>query len=325
MSTIITPLAVLLMLAFGVYSEMCPRKITISSNRRVTTINDEEWKDKIGSYNFLKYDEQQNAIYEHETKKRSILFRTTDGVNDYWLIGDKVGVDFGWMGNKVCTETCPSNCKNGTWLYWHGVTGGKGAWKSDKTLTVDGCVGWRQTGNCLLTGPREPAHDKGCDETIRWKSGYCECSNGRIEMEKECETPEYYGYAYNTCEEACAHHGNIRNAETSGPFPMDEVMPADEPYPEESTQNIFNTKEMNTKPRDRYVTNGEYLWSCSKVTRAIYNTYDDAKKACSKKLRCSFILDEKCDDVGPFKLCKAMSLIKKSTNNCLYNKWTHYL
>ena len=47
MSIIITPLALLLMVTFGVYSEMCPRKITISSNRRVTTIHDEEWKDEV--------------------------------------------------------------------------------------------------------------------------------------------------------------------------------------------------------------------------------------------------------------------------------------
>eukprot|EP00732_Lithocolla_globosa_P002565 Lithocolla_globosa_v1_NODE_1719_length_2380_cov_8.299785.p1 type:complete len:374 gc:universal NODE_1719_length_2380_cov_8.299785:2323-1202(-) len=55
----------------------------------------------------------------------------------------------------------------------------------------DGCR-WRQTGNCLATGPREPHNDKRCTATIdAGSSGYCECGDGRMVMAVDCGHPEF--------------------------------------------------------------------------------------------------------------------------------------
>merc|ERR1711939_499297 len=38
------------------------------------------------------------------------------------------------------------------------------------------CVKWRQTGNCIPEGPREPARDQACGDLVQdHQSGYCEC------------------------------------------------------------------------------------------------------------------------------------------------------
>ena len=70
-----------------------------------------------------------------------------------------------------------------------------------------GCVKWHQTGSCRHNGTREPDNDKDCNEPIQWKSGYCQCSNGRKAMHKGCQLPSYYGFNFDTCEEACAEIG----------------------------------------------------------------------------------------------------------------------
>ena len=53
-------------------------------------------------------------------------------------VGDEVGKDFGWIGNPNCDEECPSNCRGNSWMHWHGVTGGRGSWKSDNSLQISG-------------------------------------------------------------------------------------------------------------------------------------------------------------------------------------------
>lgn len=61
------------------------------------------------------------------------------------------------------------------------------------------CRGWRQTGGCTSTGPREPDHDKGCQDLI-WTiwSGYCECDWGDHRGVGNSCTHQHF-----TCEEAC--------------------------------------------------------------------------------------------------------------------------
>eukprot|EP01065_Artemidia_motanka_P021422 TRINITY_DN2559_c0_g1_i1.p2 TRINITY_DN2559_c0_g1~~TRINITY_DN2559_c0_g1_i1.p2 ORF type:complete len:666 (+),score=298.20 TRINITY_DN2559_c0_g1_i1:96-2000(+) len=59
------------------------------------------------------------------------------------------------------------------------------------------CAGWRQTGGCSPTGPRESDKDKGCADVIPdGQSGYCECEGGRKE-EFECS------HAALTCQHTC--------------------------------------------------------------------------------------------------------------------------
>ena len=71
----------------------------------------------------------------------------------------------------------------------------------------NGCVMWRQTGNCTHKGVREPNLDKTCDQTIHDESGYCECSDGHTAMSKGCYGRSKYGYAYSTCQVACKMKG----------------------------------------------------------------------------------------------------------------------
>jgi len=50
------------------------------------------------------------------------------------------------------------------------------------------CAGWRQTGGCTPTGPREDHSDLPCDaEVPAGASGYCECSGGRRAAESDCD------------------------------------------------------------------------------------------------------------------------------------------
>ena len=65
---------------------------------------------------------------------------------------------------------------------------------------IQQCVKWRQTKECKSDGPRWPKKDKSCDTPIEvgW-SGYCECSDGKIAMEKGCISGRY-----RTCNDACS-------------------------------------------------------------------------------------------------------------------------
>ena len=296
-----------------VSSENCPKKITISSNRRIRTINVESWKDKVGSYSLNRLEFMGDAVYEHAEKKGNFLFRTPD--HNAWMVGDQLGKDFGWIANSNCTSKCPTDCSDGTWMYWHGVSGGKGAWKVDDSMRVDGCVKWRQTGRCLVNGPREPENDKTCDETIEWKSGYCECSNGRTAMEKGCDLPSFHGFSYSTCDEACAYEGTLRNSKTTNEGINNDGMQADQPYPDKPTP-----ASPSVDVRPTYTFNGHRFWSCSAVARRSYPNYISAMTACLNKRQCSFVLDAGCNDSGPFKLCTAMSFIERSSNDCIYTK-----
>ena len=53
-------------------------------------------------------------------------------------VGNDTGKQFGWIANTKCSEKCPSNCRDSTWMYWQGQTGGRGSWVTDNTLKVDG-------------------------------------------------------------------------------------------------------------------------------------------------------------------------------------------
>lgn len=64
-------------LALCATSNNCPRKVTISYFWRATIINDEDWKDKIGSYTLTQYEDYGNAIYEHDQTK-GVFFSTRD-------------------------------------------------------------------------------------------------------------------------------------------------------------------------------------------------------------------------------------------------------
>ena len=184
-----------------------------------------------------------------------------------------------------------------------------GDWKHDQTLRVDGCVKWRQTGQCRADGIREPKKDKECNEEIKWQSGYCECTNDRTEMLKGCELPSYYGHKYATCEEACAHRGVVANdLVPGGDIQSDQPNPIDE-NPETSRRPIYQI-------------NGDHGWTCSSILKQTYTTYEEASRACSDAQRCSFVLDEGCNKIGPFKLCSAMSFVEASSEDCLiYKKW----
>jgi hypothetical protein len=50
------------------------------------------------------------------------------------------------------------------------------------------CQGWRQTGGCAPTGPREASSDVPCDQEVpAGASGYCECAGGRRAAESDCD------------------------------------------------------------------------------------------------------------------------------------------
>lgn len=57
----------------------------------------------------------------------------------YFQVGNDTSRDMGWIGKSKCGEKCPSNCRGESkWMYWQGITGGKGSWAMDYTLNVDG-------------------------------------------------------------------------------------------------------------------------------------------------------------------------------------------
>lgn len=66
------------------------------------------------------------------------------------------------------------------------------------TCSGQTCVAWRQTGECVWNGPREPWWDQPCTSWIPWDaSGYCECAHGQVNA--NC------GHAGNTCATVCAN------------------------------------------------------------------------------------------------------------------------
>ena len=280
----------------------CPSTITISSSK-VSQSHSEEWKEKLGRY-ILQYSEDGNIFYENEKHREIYMYLSRQG---NWMVGNNIGENFGWIANTKCSRECPSSCPEQSWIYWNGVTGGKGAWKSDTTLNVDGCVKWRQTSQCSSNGPRVPEEDKDCNVEIKKQSGYCECTNGRTEMEKRCELPSYYEYEFNTCEEACAYRGKLDNEMfQTNAILLDQPTTGLEPH--------------ITLPKQLYHVNENRGWTCSSVLSRMYVTYEEASKACSNDQQCSFVLDEGCDMKGGFKMCSSMAFVQTSSTDCIFNK-----
>ena len=61
------------------------------------------------------------------------------------------------------------------------------------------CRGWKQTGGCSATGPRENTSDLACDVRVPTQaSGYCECADGTRRAESGCKHASF------TCEEECS-------------------------------------------------------------------------------------------------------------------------
>ena len=60
----------------------CPRKISILSSGRATT-----WKEKLGSYTLLNYDEDGRAVYENDMKNGNFLFSPKNN-DDTWMVSN---------------------------------------------------------------------------------------------------------------------------------------------------------------------------------------------------------------------------------------------
>eukprot|EP00929_Paragymnodinium_shiwhaense_P088864 TRINITY_DN49173_c0_g1_i1.p1 TRINITY_DN49173_c0_g1~~TRINITY_DN49173_c0_g1_i1.p1 ORF type:complete len:656 (+),score=63.68 TRINITY_DN49173_c0_g1_i1:98-1969(+) len=78
--------------------------------------------------------------------------------------------------------------------------------KAKQTLPkTDHCIAWRQTAMCdPWKGPREPASDRSCTETIDvGLSGYCECRHQQSEGVYSRAAESRCGHSVFTCEEEC--------------------------------------------------------------------------------------------------------------------------
>jgi len=191
-------------------------------------------------------------------------------------------------------------------------------------------------------------------------------------MKKGCDLPVFYGFSYETCNQACADLGLSINEETTNDNVIDEDYQADNPYTyagvepyDESKESTFerdchdlsdtcqrdvgHCNRVGDSPKVRawmetmcrktcglcpnsrnalknryaaYDTNGliSRSWSCNMVMSQEYSTHDAAKAACLNDWQCSYVLDQGCDGIGPFKLCTATSMIERSSQDCLYNK-----
>ena len=74
-------------------------------------------------------------------------------------------------------------------LVWHSCQAGQGGGE---------CQGWRQSGGCKSTGPRETRKDRNCDETIPSDaSGYCDCRGGLKAAESNCRHKAF------VCQDQC--------------------------------------------------------------------------------------------------------------------------
>ena len=82
---------------------------------------------------------------------------------------------------RTCTPGCFGNggdaCSGDSCFFsdcaceFHGTVTG--------CVATSGCAGWRQTGGCSASGPREPSNDKACCDYVQMgASGFCECAGG---------------------------------------------------------------------------------------------------------------------------------------------------
>jgi hypothetical protein len=63
----------------------CPRTISILSNGGGA----ESWKDQLGCYNLVRYDDTGNAVYKHDLENGNFLFKTK--ANDkMWMVNLKI-------------------------------------------------------------------------------------------------------------------------------------------------------------------------------------------------------------------------------------------
>lgn len=72
------------------------------------------------------------------------------------------------------------------------------------------CMGFRQTGGCSPTGPRQPDGDLGCNALVvcvagNCPSGYCDCGDGILHHPVTCKPGSHPSF---TCEAVCAGLGN---------------------------------------------------------------------------------------------------------------------
>jgi len=117
----------------------CPDTITLNSKGWVVR----RWGSRLGVFSLLGCDEYGNGVYEHALKHRFYLYRLTNQGNpnnewrkDVWMLGDKVGNNFGWIMHMFCDHECPSDCPNRLWRYWNGTTRGHGNWIRDEHFKV---------------------------------------------------------------------------------------------------------------------------------------------------------------------------------------------
>ena len=62
----------------------CSRKISILSNGDAST-----WRDKLGNYELVRYDQDENAIYKNALENGNFLFKPTDN-KDMWMVSNKI-------------------------------------------------------------------------------------------------------------------------------------------------------------------------------------------------------------------------------------------
>ena len=60
----------------------CPRNIAIFSNGDAST-----WEDKLGNYELVRYDKEENAIYKHSAENGNFLFKP-DNDKNMWMVSD---------------------------------------------------------------------------------------------------------------------------------------------------------------------------------------------------------------------------------------------
>jgi len=117
----------------------CPDTITLNTKGWAVR----RWGSRLGVFSLLGCDERGNGIYEHALKHRFYLYRLSLTANpnnewqkDVWMLGDKVGNNFGWIMHMYCDHECPSDCPNRLWRYWNGTTRGHGNWERDEHFKV---------------------------------------------------------------------------------------------------------------------------------------------------------------------------------------------
>ena len=73
--------------------------ITFTSTMSITEQNSGDWRDKLGTYIFKRFD-GNNAIYEHTTKKGNFLYKNGPSwmVSSFWLFKYLCNC---YLGNKI--------------------------------------------------------------------------------------------------------------------------------------------------------------------------------------------------------------------------------